>query len=397
MTTADDVVDADDAGVDLDLLSSWTFVLPAERIASAPLPERAASRLLHLDADGRVHHRAFTDLVDLLEPGAVLVMNDTSVIPARLFGHKVHSGGKVELLLVRRLHGDDGAAHGPCGPGVERWVCLLGASKTPKPGNLLRFGDEPGNDSGDTLDVVVVGPMDGEPGAFVVDAQAPARGGDVVGFAKRRGALPLPPYLGRAPDEKDGERYQTVFRDVAKEGSVAAPTAGLHFDEALLERLRNRGVQTATVTLHVGPGTFVPVRTDRLSQHVMHPEAWWLPDDTAAKLNAARAAGKRIIAVGTTAARTLESARAGLLPDAPFVGGRGLTRLFIKPGSTVTAFDALITNFHLPESTLLVLVGTFVGRDRILRAYDDAIAAGYRFYSYGDACLLERPTRAGRA
>lgn len=353
----------------LDLLSSWSFELPEGQIARHPLAERSASKLLHLDRTGGLHHRAFTDLVDLLDDGDVLVVNDTSVIPARLAGHKAGSGGQVEVLLVRQR--DDGA-----------WVVLLNASKKPKPGGRLIFSA--GFHQTDALLATVIGPVLGEPGAFLVRFD-----GDALAFARHHGEMPLPPYLQRAADASDASRYQTVFRDAAKEGSVAAPTAGLHFDDVMLQRLADKGVRRAPVTLHVGPGTFLPVRADRLSEHVMHPEAWWLPEETAQRLNEARAAKKRIIAVGTTSARTLESSRQGLAPDAPFVAGRGLTRLFIKPGHVVTGFDALVTNFHLPESTLLVLVGTLVGHRRILDAYACAIAAGYRFYSYGDASLLE--------
>jgi S-adenosylmethionine:tRNA ribosyltransferase-isomerase len=354
---------------DLDLLSSWSFELPEDRIARHPLAERTASRLLHVEKEGGLHHRAFADLEQILEPGDVLVVNDTSVIPARLFGHKAQSGGAVEVLLVRRR--DDGD-----------WVVLLNASKRPKPGGRLVF--PAGALQTDALFATVQGPLDDEPGAFVVRFD-----GDALAYARAHGEMPLPPYLQRAAEANDANRYQTVFRDAAKEGSVAAPTAGLHFDEAMLQRLADRGVKRVPVTLHVGPGTFLPVRAERLSEHVMHPEAWWLPEETAAALNEARAAKKRIVAVGTTSARTLESARQGLAKDAPFVAGRGLTRLFIKPGHVVSGFDALITNFHLPESTLLVLVGTLVGHRRILDAYAEAIRAGYRFYSYGDASLLE--------
>ncbi len=366
---------APDAVVDADLLSSWSFVLPEDRIARHPLAERSASRLLHLDLDGVLHHRAFTDVVDLLDEGDVLVVNDTTVIPARLRGEKVGSGGKVEVLLVR---------HDVSGANSGTWVVLLNASKKPKSGGRLIFAG--GAHENDVLFATVLGPIDDEPGAFRIRFD-----GDALQFARMYGEMPLPPYLQRAPDDDDDDRYQTVFHDDAKQGSVAAPTAGLHFDDQVLQRLQDKGVQRVSVTLHVGPGTFLPVRAERLSEHVMHPEAWWMSAETAAVLNSARAAGKRIVAVGTTSARVLESTRSGLAVDAPFVGGSGLTRLFIKPGHVVSGFDALITNFHLPESTLLVLVGTLVGRERLLAAYDDAVAAGYRFYSYGDASFMQWP------
>jgi S-adenosylmethionine:tRNA ribosyltransferase-isomerase len=236
----------------------------------------------------------------------------------------------------------------------------------------------------DALFAIVVGPVDDEPGAWRVRFE-----GDALRFAHSFGEVPLPPYLERKPDDDDRDRYQTVYRDEQKAGSVAAPTAGLHFDDATMAALARKGVQLAKVTLHVGPGTFLPVHAENLSAHKMHPEPWWLSSSTADMLNTARAAGRRIVAVGTTSARVLESARQVLLPDAPFVGGSGLTRIFLKPGHVVTGFDALITNFHLPESTLIVLVGALVGRRRVLHAYDEAVRHGYRFYSYGDACFVD--------
>ncbi len=365
-----DAISVDATPADEDLLSSWSFDLPADRIATHPLAVRSASRLLHLDDRGVVHHRTFADLIEtLLRPGDVLVVNDTSVIPARLRGEKAGSGGKVEVLLVR-----------PTGDGV--WIALLNASKKPRPGGRLVFAG--GVHQTDTLLATVVGPVDDEPGAFRIRFD-----GDALAFARVHGEMPLPPYLQRAPEGNDATRYQTVFRDEDKAGSVAAPTAGLHFDDEALRRLEARGIVRVPVTLHVGPGTFLPVRASRLSEHVMHPEAWWLPTATATALNLARAEGRRIVAVGTTAARVLEGSRQGLPPGAPFAAGSGLTRLFIKPGVVVSGFDALVTNFHLPESTLLVLVGTLVGRQRILDAYAVAVEGGYRFYSYGDATFVE--------
>jgi S-adenosylmethionine:tRNA ribosyltransferase-isomerase len=361
------------ADVDEDLLSSWSFDLPEGHIARHPLAVRSASRMLHLDDSGGVHHRAFGDLVGLLNEGDVLVVNDTTVIPARLRGEKAGSGGKVEVLLVRK--DVDGS-----------WVVLLNASKKPKPDSRIVFAG--GAHSNDVLIATVVGPLDDEPGAFRLRFA-----GDALAFAQLYGEIPLPPYMQRQPDGDDDTRYQTVYRDDAKKGSVAAPTAGLHFDDAILQRLADKGVHRVGITLHVGPGTFLPVRAERLSEHVMHPEAWWLSAETAAVLNAARAAGKRIVAVGTTSARALESSRIGLAADAPFVAGSGLTRLFIKPGHVVSGFDAIVTNFHLPESTLLVMIGTLVGRQRILDAYEIAVREGYRFYSYGDASFVQWPRR----
>jgi S-adenosylmethionine:tRNA ribosyltransferase-isomerase len=369
---------------DDDLLASWSFDLPADRIARHPLPERSASRLLHLPRTGGVVHRQFTDLLALLNDGDVLVVNDTTVVPARLFGEKAGTGGRVEVLLVRRDDDEDvGGEHVGAGrPREHRWIVLLNASKKPKPGARLVFPTHPG--SVDALLATVVGPVDDEPGAWRLRFE-----GDALRFAHSYGEVPLPPYMERKPDAADRDRYQTVYRDHEKPGSVAAPTAGLHFDDALLAALGKKGVDVAKVTLHVGPGTFLPVHAERLSAHRMHPEPWWLSSTTADRLNAARAAGKRIVAVGTTSARVLESARQGLAPTDPFVAGSGLTRIFLRPGHVVTGFDALITNFHLPESTLIVLVGALVGRRRILDAYAEAVQQGYRFYSYGDACFVE--------
>ena len=335
--------------------------------------------MLHLPKGAGIEHRQFADIVALLNEGDVLVVNDTTVIPARLFGEKAGSGGKVEALLVRR-----DPAHGP-----TTWVVLLNASKRPKPGARLLF--PAGEGSFDALFGEVIGVVADEPGAWRVRFE-----GDAVAFAWAHGAIPLPPYMSRAAEVSDDDRYQTVFRDDDKAGSSAAPTAGLHFDEATLLALAEKGVTLCKVTLHVGPGTFLPVHSDRLSEHPMHPEPWWLSEKAAGLLNDARSNKRRIIAVGTTAARVLESSRQAAIADGhddaddKFYAGAGLTRLFIKPGYTVKAFDALLTNFHLPESTLLVLVGTLVGRARILAAYEEALTAGYRFYSYGDCCFIER-------
>jgi S-adenosylmethionine:tRNA ribosyltransferase-isomerase len=364
-----------------DRLSSWSFALPPDLIARHPLAERAASRLLHLPASGGLVHRQFRDIVEFLQAGDVLVVNDTTVVPARLHGEKAGTGGRVEVLLVRR-DGDAPTTTTTTMLHSDPWVVLLNASKKPKPGSRLVFPTQPG--SVDALFAVVAGPIDDEPGAWRVRFE-----GDALRFAQSFGEVPLPPYLDRSPDDDDRDRYQTVYADRAKEGSVAAPTAGLHFDEAILAALRHKGVHIAPVTLHVGPGTFLPVHSDRLSAHRMHPEPWWMSSATAATLNHARASGRRIVAVGTTSARVLESARQGLLPDAPFVAGSGLTRIFLRPGHVFSGFDALVTNFHLPESTLIVLVGALVGRRRILAAYAEAVRERYRFYSYGDACLIE--------
>lgn len=342
---------------------TFSFDLPPELIAKRPLADRAGGRLLHVadDAHGnaQVVHRRVRDLPELLREGDVLVVNDTTVIPARLFGEKAGTGGRVEVLLVR--------------PGEQprTWVCLVNASKKPKPGTRLVFGT--GEER--TMDAFFANVLDAvadEPGAFLVQFE-----GDALAFAEHYGHVPLPPYLDREDDEQDVERYQTVFHDDDKPGSCAAPTAGLHFDDALLDAVKARGAAIAKVTLHVGPGTFLPMRGS-IDEHVMHPEPW-IVDDAAA---AAIAQAKRVIAVGTTSLRCLESSGGK--------AGRGLTRLFIKPGYDFKVVDALLTNFHLPDSTLFVLVCAFMGTERMKDAYAQAIAQKYRFYSYGDACLLER-------
>lgn len=354
---------------DDDRLSSYAFELPPERIATRPLDDRASSRLLHLPKhQGAPIHRRFRDLPTLLNAGDALVVNDTRVFPARLFGEKAGSGGRVEVLLSREE--EDGT-----------WIALLNASKRPKPGGRLVFG---GTSSGfdEPFFATVEGVVDDEPGAYRLRFE-----GDALRYAEQCGHVPLPPYLQRDDDDDDRERYQTVYADPGHKGAVAAPTAGFHFDDALLEELQQKGVHLVKVTLHVGPGTFLPVRVDDVTDHPMHAEPWQMTHEAAAALNEVRAKGGRIIAVGTTAVRTLESAfddESGELR-----GGSGLTRLFVRPGYRFRAVDALVTNFHLPESTLLMLVAAVVGRQRILAAYGEAIAEGYRFYSYGDACFLE--------
>lgn len=357
----------------------FAFELPDELIARRPLEDRSASRLLHVPsgagagagASAIVHHRQMRELPDLLREGDVLVVNDTTVIPARLFGEKAGTGGRVEVLLVR--------PHQAVG---RTWVCLVNASKKPKPGTRLVFGTTTGGapHSMDAFFATVEGAVDDEPGAFLVTFD-----GDALAFARHYGHVPLPPYMERDDDDDDLERYQTVFHDDNKPGSCAAPTAGLHFDEALLDAVRARGVRIARVTLHVGPGTFLPMRGS-LEEHVMHPEPWIVDANAAELVNDAKRNGKRVVAVGTTSLRCLESATV----DGKLRAGSGLTRLFIKPGYHFAMVDALVTNFHLPDSTLFVLVCTFAGTERMRMAYAEAIRERYRFYSYGDACFLER-------
>lgn len=356
---------------DAHLLSAYRFDLPEELIAKRPLDRRSGSRLLVLEKGAPAPaHRRFLDLPSLLAPGDVLVVNDTSVIPARLYGQKGESGGKVEVLLSRPE--PDGT-----------WVALVSASKKPKPGGRIVFGADSAGFS-DTFFATVLERVDDEPGAFRLRFD-----GDVIAYAQAHGHIPLPPYLARGDDDDDREQYQTVYRDPQHAGAAAAPTAGLHFDDDMLKALAEMGVEIVRVTLHVGPGTFLPVRTDDVSEHRMHAEPWTVSEEAARRLNAARARGARIVAVGTTSVRTLEACLDGGAKDAPFAAGRGLTRLFIRPGYRFRAIDALITNFHLPESTLLMLVSAVSGRERVLAAYAEAVKERYRFFSYGDACFLE--------
>jgi S-adenosylmethionine:tRNA ribosyltransferase-isomerase len=341
-------------------LSDFDYVLPEELVAQEPLTPRDASRLLVLPPGGPREHARFAELDRLLAPGDLLVFNDTKVIPARLVGTK-ESGGKVEILLCEPLEGGLG----------RRWRAMGQASKPIRPGAALAF---------DGLAARVV-EAEGE-GFYLVDLD---REGDALEAAlARAGRVPLPPYIHREPDARDRERYQTIWARAP--GSAAAPTAGLHFTEALLARLERRGVRRTAVTLHVGPGTFLPIRGDDLEAHRMHAEQYEVPPAAAEEIAACRARGGRVVAVGTTSVRTLESAWDG----ARVAPGAGRTTLFVKPGHAFRTVDALVTNFHLPRSTLLVLVCAFGGTERVLAAYRDAVALRYRFFSYGDAMLLLR-------
>lgn len=384
----------------------FTFELPDELIARYPLPERSASRLLCLDAStGERSHRQFKDVADLLQPGDLLVFNQSRVMPARLQAQKA-SGGQCEILIERLPEPDTALAH-------------VRASKSPKPGSELVLADGTR---------VLMRERSGD--LFVLVAPEPW-----LALMARQGEMPLPPYFSRAAEASDNERYQTVYaRDT---GSVAAPTAGLHFDEPLLAAIRARGVETAFVTLHVGAGTFQPVRTDSLADHVMHAEWVTVSAEVVAAIQAAKARGNRVVAVGTTSVRALESAAwasqgvdpltwriaagagqaeaasadhtaAGLATSSaahgatssaaksavaalqPFTGD---TRIFITPGYRWQLIDALITNFHLPESTLLMLVSALAGREAVLAAYADAIDRRYRFFSYGDAMFISPSSR----
>jgi S-adenosylmethionine:tRNA ribosyltransferase-isomerase len=334
-------------------LDDFDYALPPELIAQFPLPERSASRLLVLD-DARLEDRRFSDLPQFLRPGDLLVFNDTRVLHARLLGVK-DSGGKVEVLIERPI-------------GRHEALAQVRASHAPRPGARLVLEG--------ALEVDVVA----REGEFFL-LRFPATD-DLVALLERHGKLPLPPYIQRQAADADEARYQTVY--AREHGSVAAPTAGLHFDEALLAALRAKGVESAWLTLHVGAGTFQPVRVDDLALHCMHRERYIVPADTVAAMRAARARGGRIVAVGTTSLRALEAAA----QEGEIMAGPGETDIFILPGFRFRTADCLITNFHLPKSTLLMLVSAFAGMDAIRSAYRHAIAAGYRFFSYGDAMFI---------
>jgi len=339
----------------------YRFELPESLIARRPPDVRGESRLMSLPASGgEPEIGPFAALVDAFRGDEVLVLNDTRVIPARVRGHKA-SGGAVELFVV----GAAGTAHATDVAGSPLRIEALLRGKRLGPGTRLTLPGATGT---------VIGPL-GE-GTFAVDLPF-SDAADVFAWLEAVGEMPLPPYLDRAADEADRERYQTVFARTP--GAVAAPTAGLHFTEPLLAALRARGVEIVTVTLHVGLGTFLPVRVDDLDTHVMHEERYDVPLPTRAAL----ASGRPVVAVGTTVVRALESFARD--PEARS------TRIFIRPGFDFRIVDALVTNFHLPESTLLMLVGAFAGRERILDAYAQAVRAGMRFFSYGDAMLLRRP------
>ena len=334
--------------------SDFNYLLPDALIAQKPLAERDASRLLCMNRDsGEKVDRLFTDFIGLIDKCDLLVFNDTKVIPARLFGKK-QSGGKVEVLIERILDENHAIAH-------------VKASKPPKLGALIEL------DRG--FHCLVQGRADD---LF----QLEFIGANILWILEQIGHIPLPPYITRADDESDLTRYQTVFAREA--GAVAAPTAGLHFDLAMMDKIRAKGVQTAFVTLHVGSGTFQPVRVEQLSEHIMHNEYFAVSSETAAAVSQVRDRGGRVIAIGTTAVRALESAS----KNGKIEAGIGYTDLFITPGYQFRSVDAMLTNFHLPESTLLMLVSAFAGYEPIMNAYQHAIDQSYRFFSYGDAMFL---------
>lgn len=340
-------------------LDDFDYLLPPELIAQMPLAERSASRLLVVESAEARQDRRVSDLPDFLRAGDLLVMNDTRVLHARLFGQK-DSGGQVEVLVERPLATPDGA----------EVLAQVRASKSPKPGTHLMLEG--------ALEVEVVG-REGE----FFHLRFP---GDAVTLLEAHGRLPLPPYIEHAAGSSDESRYQTVF--AREKGSVAAPTAGLHFDEALLALLKAQGVDVAHVTLHVGAGTFQPVRVQNISEHKMHSERYTLSQATVDAIAACRARGGRVVVVGTTSMRTLESV--ARRHGGTLVAESGETDIFITPGFDFKVADMLMTNFHLPKSTLLMLVSAFAGRDAIRNAYAHAVAHKYRFFSYGDAMLLTK-------
>ncbi|HEX5355919.1 MAG TPA: tRNA preQ1(34) S-adenosylmethionine ribosyltransferase-isomerase QueA [Aquabacterium sp.] len=341
-------------------LSDFDFELPPELIAQHPAAERSASRLL----DGRGPtpvDRVFRDLPDLLQPGDLLVFNNTRVIKARLYGHKA-TGGAVEALVERVL------------PGHEVWAHLR-ASKSPKPGSKLRFAE--------AFNAEVLGRCGPDDGMFHLRFED-----DPLVLLEQHGHVPLPPYITHADDADDVRRYQTVF--ASQPGAVAAPTAALHFDEGVLSKLEARGIRTAEVTLHVGAGTFQPVRTDNLAEHKMHSEWFNVPESTVAAIEATKAAGGRVVSVGTTTLRALESAALDAPAGHILQAGSRDTTIFITPGFQFKVVDVLVTNFHLPKSTLMMLVSALAGYEHVRQLYQHAIAQRYRFFSYGDAMLIQR-------
>ena len=338
-------------------IDEFHFELPPELIAQHPAPQRDSSRLLVLNrADASIQHLSFGDLPSLLSPGDALALNQTRVVPARLRGHGAGSAGPVELLLIRQ----EG----------ERWLAMGKPARRLRLGSRLEFGG-------------------GRLGAEVVEQEGPGRvwvrfePAQVTELLPSLGEIPLPPYIRRPIQEADRDRYQTVFAQV--EGAIAAPTAGLHFTTALLERIAAQGTAIVPVLLHVGPGTFAPVRSADLRQHRIEPEYYQITEESAASLCRRRQEGGRIFAVGTTVVRTLETACEA---TGQLAAGEGWTAKYIYPPYTFNGVDALVTNFHLPESTLLLLVAAFAGRELLLEAYRQAVAARYRFYSYGDAMLI---------
>ena len=338
--------------------SDFYYELPQELIAQDPLEDRSSSRLMHLSmADGSIEHRHFRDILDYLNEGDTLVINDTKVIPARLYGHKEETGAVIEILLLKRRENDI-------------WECLVKPGKKARPGAKITFGD--GILKGEIIDVV-------DEGNRLIQFHYEGIFEEIL---DQLGEMPLPPYITHQLEDKN--RYQTVY--ATHTGSAAAPTAGLHFTPELLEEIKAKGVDIARVTLHVGLGTFRPVKEDDILNHKMHSEHYHLSEETAEKINRTKASGGRVIAVGTTSCRTLESME---LENGLVKSGDGYTDIFIYPGYKFKLLDGLITNFHLPESTLIMLVSAFLGYENTMNAYKIAVEEKYRFFSFGDAmCIL---------
>lgn len=338
-------------------LKDFTYNLPPELIAQDPLTDRSSSRLMVLDRKtGKIEHKVFSDIINYLNPGDCLVINDTKVIPARLMGVKPETGAAIEILLLKRMEND-------C------WECLVKPGKKARPGAVIEFGD--GKLKGEIMEVL-------EEGNRIIKFSYEGIFEEIL---DELGQMPLPPYITHKLQDKN--RYQTVYAKY--EGSAAAPTAGLHFTPELLDAIRNKGVDIASVTLHVGLGTFRPVKVEKVEEHHMHSEFFCVEQEAADKINRARANGNRVICVGTTSCRTLESAAN---EDGTIPVKSGDTEIFIYPGYKFKAVDCLITNFHLPESTLLMLISALADRETILKAYEEAVNERYRFFSFGDAMII---------
>ena len=359
-------------------VSDFHFDLPNELIARFPATERTSSRLLYLEADSgedaRLQHLKFKDLLDKVSPGDLMVFNNTRVIPARIFGQK-ETGGKVEILVERILGEQEVLAH-------------VKASKSPKPGTLLLFKGIASTSTGSELKAHVVG-REGDLFRLQFESQTP-----ILEWLDKIGHMPLPPYIDREDESLDTDRYQTVYAESA--GAVAAPTAGLHFDQEFLQQLEAKGVETAFVTLHVGAGTFQSIRVENIEQHEMHSEWLQVPQSVVDQVNTTKARGGRVIAVGTTSVRCLETAASEKvsedgenLSSYDLSTYEGETDIFIYPGYEFKVVDAMLTNFHLPGSTLIMLVSAFAGKNNILNAYREAINEQYRFFSYGDAMFID--------
>lgn len=350
-------------------VDDFDYYLPQELIAQRPAEKRDSSRLLVADRNsGEVYHRRFCDIIDYLEEGDHLILNDSKVLPARIFGERKGTGAKIEFLLIKRIEGD-------------RWETMVRPGRRVKPGDDIIFGEE-GTENFLTAHVLDYG----EDGTRIVEFEYE---GIFMEILEALGSMPLPPYIERQSDDADKDRYQTVY--CRQEGSVAAPTAGLHFTEELLRKAEDKGVKLCYVTLHVGIGTFRPVKADKVEDHHMHFEEYYIDEETAEAVNKAKREGRRIISVGTTSTRTVESA-AFFDEDAgtyQIKSGAGSTDIFIYPGYEFKIVDSLITNFHLPKSTLLMLISALYDREKILKIYEEAVREKYRFFSYGDAMFIK--------